>query len=62
MCFCLSHGVIRPFLLDKDDKKIESIPSIMPKDVNFAIGINYEECTGCGLARLLVLVRWVRRH
>ncbi len=37
------------FLLDKDDKKIESIPSIMPKDVNFAIGINYEECTGCGL-------------
>ena len=21
----------------------------MPKDVNFAIGINYEECTGCGL-------------
>ena len=49
MCFCFPHGVIRPFLLDKDDKKIESIPSIMPKDVNFAIGINYEECTGCGL-------------
>lgn len=47
--FACPHGVIRPFLLDKDDKKIESIPSIMPKDVNFAIGINYEECTGCGL-------------
>ncbi len=47
--FACPHGVIRPFLLDKDDKKVESIPSIMPKDVNFAIGINYEECTGCGL-------------
>ena len=47
--FACPHGVIRPFLLDKDDKKIESIPSIMPKEVNFAIGINYEECTGCGL-------------
>lgn len=47
--FACPHGVIRPFLLDKNDKKIESIPSIMPKDVNFAIGINYEECTGCGL-------------
>ena len=47
--FACPHGVIRPFLLVKDDKKVESIPSIMPKDVNFAIGINYEECTGCGL-------------
>lgn len=47
--FACPHGVIRPFLFDKNDKKIESIPSIMPKDVNFAIGINYEECTGCGL-------------
>ena len=47
--FACPHGVIRPFLLDKNDKKIESIPSIMPLDVNFAIGFNYEECTGCGL-------------
>ena len=47
--FACPHGVIRPFLLDKNEKKVESIPSIMPKDVNFAIGINYEECTGCGL-------------
>lgn len=43
------HGVIRPFLLDKEDNKVKTIPSIMPKDVNFTIGINYEECTGCGL-------------
>ena len=43
------HGVIRPFLLTKEDNKVKSIPSIMPKDVNFTIGINYEECTGCGL-------------
>ena len=24
----------------------------MPKDVNFTIGINYEECTGCGLCTI----------
>ncbi len=47
--FVCPHGVIRPFLLDKKDEKIESIPSIMPKDKEFTIGINYEECTGCGL-------------
>ncbi|UKI28075.1 MAG: 4Fe-4S binding protein [Bacilli bacterium] len=40
---------MRPFLLTKEDNKVKSIPSIMPKDVNFTIGINYEECTGCGL-------------
>ena len=47
--FSCPHGVIRPFLLDKKDDKIESIPSIMPKDKEFTIGINYEACTGCGV-------------
>ena len=47
--FSCPHGVIRPFLLDKDNNRIKIIPSIMPKDVNFSIGINYEECTGCGV-------------
>ena len=45
------HGVIRPFLLEKKDDKITSIPSIMPKDKEFAIGINYEQCTGCGVCK-----------
>ena len=47
--FVCPHAVIRPFLLDKDDDKIDSIPSIMPKDYNYAIGVSYEDCTGCGL-------------
>lgn len=47
--FSCPHGVIRPFLLDKKDDKIESIPSLMPKDKEFTIGINYEACTGCGV-------------
>ena len=45
------HGVIRSFLLDKKDDKITSISSIMPKDKEFAIGINYEQCTGCGVCK-----------
>ena len=47
--FVCPHGVIRPYLLPKDDNKVESIPSIMPKDYNYAIGISYKDCTGCGL-------------
>lgn len=47
--FSCPHAVIRPFLLDKKDNKIESIPSIMPKDKEFTIAINYEQCTGCGV-------------
>ena len=47
--FVCPHAVIRPFLLDKDDKRMDSIPSIMPKDYNYAIGVSYEDCTGCGL-------------
>ena len=47
--FSCPHAVIRPYLLDKKDDKVESIPSFMPKDKEFTIGINNEECTGCGL-------------
>ncbi len=47
--FACPHAVIRPFLLDKKDEKIQSIPSLIPKDKEFTIGINYEQCTGCGL-------------
>jgi len=47
--FSCPHGVIRPFILDKKDDKTASIPSIMPKDMEFTIGINYEQCTGCGV-------------
>lgn len=50
--FSCPHGVIRPFLLDKKDSKVESIPSLLPKDKEFTIGINYEECTGCGVCTL----------
>ena len=47
--FACPHGVIRPFLIDKNDDKVKSIPSVNPKDVNFSLGINYDACTGCGV-------------
>ena len=47
--FVCPNAVIRPFLIDKNDKEINCIPSIMPKDVNYAIGVSYKDCTGCGL-------------
>lgn len=47
--FVCPHAVIRPFLTSKEDDEVESIPSIMPKDVNYSIGVAYENCTGCGL-------------
>lgn len=47
--FVCPHGVIRPFLTSKEDKNVDSIPSILPKDVNYSIGVSYEDCTGCGL-------------
>jgi len=47
--FSCPHGVIRPFLLDEKVDNVDSIPSFMPKDKEFVIGINNEECTGCGL-------------
>ncbi len=47
--FVCPHGVIRPYLIDKEDNKVNSVPSIMPKDYNYAIGVSYKDCTGCGL-------------
>ena len=47
--FVCPHGVIRPYLLDNNDNHENSIPSLMPKDKKFAIGISYKDCTGCGL-------------
>ena len=47
--FVCPHGVIRPYLLENEDTFEKSIPSILPKDKKFAIGISYEDCTGCGL-------------
>ena len=42
--FACPHGVIRPFINDKD-----GIDSINPKDKKFKIAISYANCTGCGL-------------
>ena len=47
--FVCPHAVIRPFLVDKSDDNVDAIPSIMPRDVNYAIGVSYKDCTGCGL-------------
>ena len=47
--FVCPHAVIRPYLLENDDKHENSIPSMFPKDKKFAIGISYQDCTGCGL-------------
>ena len=47
--FVCLHGVIRPYLLDNDDKFENSVASMFPKDKRFAIGVSYEDCTGCGL-------------
>ena len=47
--FSCPHGVIRSYLLDKKDDKVTSIPSFMPKDKEFTIDVNNEECTGCAL-------------
>ena len=47
--FVCPHGVIRPFLLDNNTDYENSVPSMFPKDKKFAIGVSYEDCTGCGL-------------
>ena len=47
--FVCPHGVIRPYLLNKDDNYEDAIDSIFPKDKKYAIGISYKDCTGCGL-------------
>lgn len=47
--FVCPHAVIRPFLLDKQDNEVNSVASIFPRDVNYAVGVSYKDCTGCGL-------------
>ena len=47
--FVCPHAVIRPFLMDKEDRNVLTIPSMFPRDVNYSIGVSYKDCTGCGL-------------
>ena len=47
--FVCPHAVIRPYLLNNNDNFIDATPSLFPKDMKYAIGISYEDCTGCGL-------------
>ena len=47
--FVCPHGVVRPFLVDKENTDVESAVSIFPRDVNYALGVSYKDCTGCGL-------------
>ena len=47
--FVCPHGVIRPYLLDGDNDYENSLNSMFPKDKKYALGISYEDCTGCGL-------------
>ena len=48
--FVCPHAVIRPYLVDSNDKNIDNtVPSIMPRDVNYTIGVSYKDCTGCGV-------------
>ena len=47
--FVCPHGVIRPFLLKEDTEYDNSIPSIMPRNYKYAVGVSYKDCTGSGL-------------
>ena len=47
--FVCPHAVIQPFLLDKEDNEVETVDSIFPRGVKYAIGVSFEDCTGCGL-------------
>ena len=47
--FVCPHAVIRPYLLDSTDTHENALDSMFPKDKKYAIGISYEDCTGCGL-------------
>ena len=47
--FVCPHGVIRPYLLDLDNDYENSLNLMFPKDKKYALGISYEDCTGCGL-------------
>ena len=47
--FVCPHAVIRPYLLEGSDTHENALDSMFPKDKKYAIGISYEDCTGCGL-------------
>ena len=47
--FVCPHAVIRPYLLDGENNYENRLDSMFPKDKKYAIGISYEDCTGCGL-------------
>ncbi len=47
--FVCPHAVIRPFLLDKEDNEVETVDSIFPRGLKYAIGVSVMDCTGCGL-------------
>ncbi len=47
--FVCPHGVIRPYLLDKESNYKNSLDSLFPKDKKYALAVSYKDCTGCGL-------------
>lgn len=47
--FVCPHAVIRPFLLEKQDDEVETVDSMFPRGVKYAIGLSFKDCTGCGL-------------
>ena len=47
--FVCPHAVIRPYLIENDDTLEDTLPSMLPKDKKYSIGISYKDCTGCGL-------------
>ena len=47
--FVCPHAVVRPYLLDSSNTYENTLDSMFPKDKKYAIGISYEDCTGCGL-------------
>ena len=47
--FVCPHAVIRPYLVDKDNDKVNGIASIMPRDKKYVVSVSYKDCTGCGL-------------
>ena len=47
--FVCPHAVIRPYLLESGNEYDNTLDSMFPKDKKYAIGISYEDCTGCGL-------------
>jgi len=57
MCsFVCPHGVIRPFLLNKDEEdnaptsvKKDLLESKINDDLKYAVGVSLPDCTGCGL-------------